>query len=71
MPKADRIETFKYKIPFKIRLLAFFGIAKTYIEQNHLLSLHKNQMLWSETITIKWKDKEYIVSQKIYTYKLS
>ena len=71
MPKADRIETFKYKVPLKIRLLAFFGIAKTYIEQNHLAPTQKNQMLRSEVIYIEWQEKEYIVSQKIYTYKLS
>lgn len=71
MPKADKIETFKYKVPLKIKLLSFFGIAKIYIEQNHLASTQKNQRLWAEVISIKWKEKEYIVSQKIYTYKLS
>ena len=71
MPKVYEIKTFKYKVPFKIRLLAFFRIAKTSIEQNQLSYLEKNQRVWSKTISIEWKEKEYILSQKIYTYKLS
>ena len=71
MPKVYEIKHEKFEVPSKIRLLAFFGIAKTYIEQNHLAPTQKNQMLRSEVIYIEWQEKEYIVSQKIYTYKLS
>ena len=61
----------KFEVPFKIRLLSFFGIAKTFTEQHSIDRLDKNQRVWIETIKIEWKEKEYIVSQKLYTYKLS
>lgn len=61
----------KFEVPFKIRLLALFGIAKTFIEQHSVDRLDKNQRVWFETITIEWKESEYLLSQRIYTYKLS
>lgn len=61
----------KFEVPFKIRLLSFFGITKTFIEQHSVDRLDKNQRLWIENQYIEWQGSEYLLSQKIYTYKLS